>query len=844
MSRICRRWNPVQPRPDIQSRLSAALGISRITAQILLNRGLDNIEEAKAFLYGAKEALHDPQQLEDMDRAVQRIKAALDNKQKITIYGDYDVDGITATALFYRTLRQLGGEVGYYIPDRQSEGYGVHAAALERLYEQGAGLIVTVDCGISAAAEIAGIQERVDIIVTDHHQPPEKLPPAYAVINPKRPDCGYPEKQLAGVGVAYKVCQSLWCHYQGKDSLLNCLDLVALGTVADVVSLLGENRILVKAGLAEMAKGTNTGLRALMNTCKLLPEQLEADKIGFVLAPRINAAGRVGKADLAVELLITEDEVRAQEIAALLENENTVRKNIEKQILEEAGQAAGQCSDQVMVLAGQWHPGIIGIVASRLVDVYYRPVVMIALQDGQGRGSCRSVAGFDIYLALMQCADLLLHFGGHSQAAGFSILPENLEAFRQRLNDIAGKVLPPEALIPELQIDALVSLTEVDFSLVEELKRLAPYGMGNAAPLLACENLEVSQARAIGQEGRHLKMRVQQKKCGSDVIAWQLGSLAPVIGNGGRVDVAFVPEINEWNGARNLQLKALDVRPAVKEKENHAIIKSSNHHLELHDYRNVVNKLEHILTVLATGEKTVIYVNTAVQAGELIGQLTLAADGRFAVDWYSQQCTAERRGMIESRWQSRELQAIVLVPNACVDITLPAVRHVVFYHAALNKKEFSEQCSKLERDADSFRLHLVFGKNDIGQTGSFLKSSLPDRAITGYVYLLLRSETEQDRPVDITAQTIKEMIFKKYNIVITEDGVAAALQILTELKLLEVLNGQDGCWRLALSKPPGHKLDIEQSLTFRAGQAKLEEFSRFARQLMEATAGEILTWIA
>ena len=471
MLKLRKLWRLSSTKLETKQRLSREFGISGIIAQVLINRGIEDGLAVREFLYGGVDNLGNPYLLKDMEQAVGRIAQAIEVKEKITIYGDYDVDGITATAVLYKVLLSLGATIEYYIPDRQSEGYGLNDIALEGLWQSGTRLLLTVDCGISGVSEVAKLQGKMDIIITDHHQPPDILPLAYAIINPKQPDCLYKDKQLAGVGVAFKLCQALWQHYHGRDVLfLEHLDIVALGTVADIVPLMGENRILVKAGLAAMADTKNVGLKALMIECGLLDDKkgsavIDTGKIGFVLAPRLNAAGRISQATAGVELLVTADGARAAGLAKALNEENIKRQAVEKEILafaESQLTAVEVDKQKVLVLSGEdWHSGVIGIVASRLVDKHYRPVIMISVHEGIGKGSCRSIAGFDIYSALKQCQDLLIQFGGHSQAAGLSILLENIEQLRERLNDIASKSLTEEDYIPVLKVDSVVPLEEI-----------------------------------------------------------------------------------------------------------------------------------------------------------------------------------------------------------------------------------------------------------------------------------------------------------------------------------------------------------------------------------------------
>ncbi len=559
-----KKWKLAPSKFDIQQHLSNQLGIPRAIAQVLINRGLENVEEARDFLHGDLSNLEDPFLLKDMAVAVDRVSKAVREQEKITIYGDYDVDGMTSTAILYKLLSGLGARVDYYIPGRLNEGYGLNATALEQLYQEGTRLVISVDCGISAASEVSQFAGKLDFVITDHHQPPAHLPPAKAVINPKQFDCRYPEKNLAGVGVAFKLCQALYLDYcQVPLPLNDYLELVSIGTIADIVSLTGENRLLVKKGLQQLNQTQNVGLQALLTRCGLDPAVVDARKVGFVIAPHLNAAGRVGNAAAGVELLLTKDPERAMELAGQLYEENLQRQAIEKEILVAADETLirqEKVWENAFVLDGiDWHPGVIGIVASRLVAKYYRPVVMISIQEGIGRGSCRSIPGFDILKALHACSDLLLQFGGHHQAAGLSIAQDKITEFRDRLNTIAGNTLSADDYIPVLTLDAFVGIEEIDEPFLQQVAALEPHGMGNPSPLFVGKKTTVTFAKAIGKNGKHLKLRVRHKKVAREVIAWNMGEQAIELNNNDAVYIAFSPELNEWQGRRDIQLKAEDV---------------------------------------------------------------------------------------------------------------------------------------------------------------------------------------------------------------------------------------------------------------------------------------------
>lgn len=561
-----KKWSISQIDPELRQKLASSLGVSDTVAQVLLNRGYTNELSAHHFLYDDVENLLDPLLLNDMAKAVQRICTAIKGNELITIYGDYDVDGISACSLLLLVLQDLGANTAYHIPDRQSEGYGLNSEALQAISKQNCRLIITVDCGISSLQEVAELPPDLDMIITDHHQPPEKLPAAFAVINPKRQDSTYPEQILAGVGVAFKLCQALWLRLRpaaDSQQLLTYCDLVALGTVADIVPLTGENRLLVKIGLAQINHQTNIGIKELMNVSQV---KVPADTgmIGFRLAPRLNAAGRMAHAKAGVELLTTRDEVRARELAQSLDSENRCRQEVEQQILaaaEEKLSGMDRTEQKVIIVAGEnWHAGVIGIVASRLVERYFRPVIVISLCDGIGKGSCRSIPAFDMVGALTFATDTLVKFGGHHQAAGLTIEMENITLLREKLNEYATNHLLEQDYVPCLRVDSLMALDEITDSFMEQLTCLAPFGAGNPKPVFACRKVILQEVRSIGQKKQHLRLKVRQNRIVSPVIAFGMGDYAQLIAPQQAIDLAFFPEYNVYNGSTTLQLRAQDIR--------------------------------------------------------------------------------------------------------------------------------------------------------------------------------------------------------------------------------------------------------------------------------------------
>ncbi|MDY0186083.1 MAG: single-stranded-DNA-specific exonuclease RecJ [Desulfuromonadaceae bacterium] len=544
-------------------------GISSLQTKLLTLRGIVAQEQAQAFLHARLKDLPDPLLLPDMPKAVERLLRAIDAGEYISIHGDYDVDGISATALLYTALEHFGARVTYNIPLRQRDGYGLNAAALERDAAAGVSLVISVDCGISALEEARlACELGIDLIITDHHQPGTQLPPAYACINPWLPDSAYPYPHLCGAGVAFMLMVGLSSALRCQNKLdpavfdiRRLLDLVALATIADIVPLTGVNRILVRTGLPLLEGDYRPGIARLREVAGV--SAVNAGVVGFRLAPRLNAAGRLEDAAAGVELLLSSDLHHAQAIAAELERCNTERREIEETTLRHAlERVSAELSDsrRTIVLADpNWHSGVIGIVASRLVELFYRPVILIAIDaaTGVGKGSGRSIRGFNLHQALNNCAESLQGYGGHEMAAGLSIDPADVEAFAHALEHYALEQLQPEDLHPRITYDLLLLLDDITPQLHEEIQLLAPFGMGNPEPVFMSTDLNVQQASVVG--GGHLRFRVQSGGCSLPCIGFGLAHKLDILQ--GRIDVLYQVDTNTWQGRTSLQLKIKDVRP-------------------------------------------------------------------------------------------------------------------------------------------------------------------------------------------------------------------------------------------------------------------------------------------
>lgn len=540
-----------------------AEGVPTLVAAVLCSRGLETLEQATEFLSWHPRLLCDPFLMKDMDKAVSRIRAALENKEKIAVYGDYDVDGITSTCLLTHYLRSCGGEVCYYIPCRLEEGYGVNCEALASLQREGVSLIITVDCGITAVEEVLYAKELgMDIVITDHHACKDELPAACAVVNPHRHDCDYPFKDLAGVGVALKVVLALAGQSQTRAILDEYADLAAVGTVADVMKLLGENRTLVCMGLTKLQSSRRIGLTTLMQEAGTPKDRISSTTVGYCLAPRINAAGRMGQACMAAELILTEDGMEAERLSHELCELNRERQNVELGIFNSCTEQLDTEGrhDSIVLAAEGWHQGVVGIVASRLSERYACPVFMICLQDGRGKGSCRSYGGFNLFCALEACTDLLEGYGGHALAAGFSILEENIPAFRARMLSLVKEETGGEELISTLSVEVEVKdIQNLTAENVSELSMLEPYGSGNPKPVFSLLGVNITCMAEVGG-GRHLKMRVCREGRTLDAIFFSTTRIQSGVQVGDCIDLAFYPQINEFRGVRAVQLHGVDMR--------------------------------------------------------------------------------------------------------------------------------------------------------------------------------------------------------------------------------------------------------------------------------------------
>jgi len=564
-------WKLKAPSPQAET-LSREAGLSLLMAELLIHRGIHESRHAQTFLSPRLSHLVPPSELKDMDRAVEMILHSIESREKITIYGDFDADGLTATALLLNFFGSLDVPVSYYVPNRLTEGYGLNSRAVEKIAEGGTGMIITVDCGISDAKEIslAGMLG-MKTIVTDHHQLPEGFEPLCPVINPHRPDSVFPFRYLAGVGLAFFLAAGVrsalrergWFRTRPEPDLKKYLDLVALGTVADMVPIQDQNRVLVSAGIEKMRDSLSPGLHAIAEMASVVPSKITPYDIAFKMAPRLNASGRLGSAEMCVVTLTTTQPQVAQKLARELEAMNSQRQSIERAILEcieDEISSKGIPEDQrTLIFWGKdWHRGVLGIVASRLLEKYHRPVMVLSIQDGIASGSGRSIGGFNLYQALCHLRSHLRRFGGHDHAAGLALDVSHLQEFSSAIEGLAQNHLTPEDLITTLEIDAETTLREMDLETVRRLEAMAPFGPANPEPLLCARNVTILESRVVGD--KHLKAKVKQNGAVVEAIGFRLWESHPLQGK--TVNMAFTPEIDRWQGRERVQLKMIDLEPA------------------------------------------------------------------------------------------------------------------------------------------------------------------------------------------------------------------------------------------------------------------------------------------
>jgi len=564
-----KRWLVRDQLPDVSKEISRAHNISPLVSQVLINRGFDTPEKVDIFLSASLKDLYNPFLMKDMEKAVDRVISAIKKKEKICIYGDYDVDGITATSIVVLFLQEIDADVAFHIPNRLTEGYGLNLDTVQKIKRQGVTLIITVDCGISDIEPIEyAYSQGMEVIVTDHHEVPDTVPRAAAILNPKQPGCDFPFKGLAGVGVAFNLIMALrkklrdmgtWTDRQ-EPNLKNYLDLVAMGTIADIVPMVDENRIFVRNGLEVLTSGKRPGVEALKSVSGITQSAVTSTMVGYRLAPRINASGRLADAGQVVRLLLCSNSDDALKIAQKVDEENTRRQQIERKILAEAkAMITDENPQEPLILSSAgWHPGVIGLCASRLSEEYYRPSILMAIDEktGNARGSARSIRGFDIYGAIKSCGSVLKAFGGHKVAAGLTLPVENIELFKKKFRETAKNDLLGTDSVPEINIDAEISLSQLSYDIQEELENLSPFGPSNPEPVFSTHNIGLYSSMVVGKG--HLKLKIKENGEFFDAIGFNMASQYNLKDE--KIRLVFVPQFHFFNGEKILQLNLKDIK--------------------------------------------------------------------------------------------------------------------------------------------------------------------------------------------------------------------------------------------------------------------------------------------
>lgn len=561
-----KKWQIFEPDKNKIEEIKSKYKVNQLLATILANRNILKEEDIRLFLNPTRNDFYNPFLITDMDIAVNRIIKTIENKENITIYGDYDVDGITSITVLKSFLNDIGVETNTYIPNRLIEGYGLNKEAIDKISKKGCNLMITVDCGISAIEEIEYANSLgIETIITDHHEAGNEIPKAIAVIDNKRKDSKYPFRELAGVGVVFKLIQAIGITLKLKEeSYLKYLDIVCIGTISDIVPLVDENRVIAKLGLLLVAQTKNIGLRSIINSSGY--NKIDSNTISFGVAPRINACGRMGKAEEALELFLSKDKNEVNELTNKLNEHNRKRQETEKTIFENAVEKIKEehlDENKAIIVGGEnWHHGVIGIVSSKITEMYFKPSILFSFEeDGIGKGSGRSIPGFDLHEALMKCSDTIEKFGGHSMAVGITVKKDNLEKFKKEFEQIATQSKIDE-IIPIINIDAKVDLSDIDKEMVESLKQLEPFGEANKMPVFAFKNLKIDSIRALS-EGKHLKLTLKDNNYIINAIGFNIGYLANEYRIGDKIDVAGVLEINTFNGVDNLQINIKDIMKSI-----------------------------------------------------------------------------------------------------------------------------------------------------------------------------------------------------------------------------------------------------------------------------------------
>jgi single-stranded-DNA-specific exonuclease len=813
-----RKWQFQNSDFDKSVALASELGISVFAAQLLTNRRIKTADEARAYLYPTFDELHNPFKLADMDKAVERIHRAISRGEKICIYGDYDTDGTTATALLLNTFRQMDVPASYYIPNRFGEGYGLSEDTVKKIHEKNdTKLIITVDCGITSVKEVAlANQLGMDVIITDHHQPEEEQPSAHALISPKVPGNEYPYTELAGVGLAFKLAQGL---IDDRAFLESLLDLVALGTVVDIASLTGENRALSRLGLAELNKRERPGVNALCEAAgHKIDTLLNGYALSFKLGPRINAAGRMDTAHKVVDLLTTDSEDVAIRIASQLNEANQNRQDLERQIQDQALEIIEKDVDDdtrgIVVASDKWDEkaqGVVGIVASRLKETYYKPVIVLAINGDEATGSGRCIDGMNLADSLVNCTELLVKHGGHAAAAGLTIKAKNIPKFKIAFNEYACEHLAEEALQPKLDLEFETRLSLLTLDTLKELEQFEPFGKDNPSPFFGARRVKVDGTPSqMGKERNHLRMFVSDGAVKRRAIEWGGGDkLITFRRPNMSLDIAFSPQINEWQGTRSVQLILEDweIHPEGRDMNWDVFPKLSDESsVKLVDKRNV-NKKNYLLNLLAREESCIIYVRDEEMLDLLLTKLL--PDSIEGIARHTEATPEAEAAALLKQLENGELRTIVSSNTFSRLGAFPFVKHVVFCHLAPSQDLFFKRCESAFVTPETSYLHFIYSDTDEAEMHNWISKKYPTgdelRQLYGSIRAVIQSNGTEGYP---EAEILKG-----------ELGALSTLQtgltIFEELQFIE-RHGQPGSKLVKLLS--GQKSDLSRSPTYLRGE--------------------------
>mgnify|MGYP004459275805 CR=1 FL=1 len=780
--------------------LNKKMKISPEIGQILKNRGINSEEDAEIFINPSLDYLRDPFLMRDMEKAVYRIEYAIENNQNIWIYGDYDVDGVSSTSVLCLYFDSIGFPVKYYIPNRLEEGYGINEDAIGVLKNQGCDLLISVDCGITSVKEVElANQLGIDVIITDHHEVQDEIPNAYAVINPKQKNCNYPFDMLCGCGVAFKLIQALTPAEEFKTSMYNYLEIVTLATICDIVPLVDENRIIVKNGLKLMKDGINLGLKELIKVCGIDTDKIGSSHVGFSIGPRINASGRLGYSYLGVELFTTKSKEEAIEIASLLEDKNNERQMIEAKMYQEAEDIINgderYKDDKVLVIANKgWQHGVIGIVASKLTEKYYKPTILLTIEDEEATGSARSIKGFSIFDTLVKCSDLLGKFGGHEQAAGLSMDKNNIDELRRRVNEIADYNLTDEDMIENISVEFELNEGSIDFNLIEELHSLEPFGMSNPSPRFIIRDLEIRSIFRMGKEKNHLKLNLEKDKV-YECVGFNMAYMAENYEVGDKVDVLFQLDENNYMGNRKIQFLLKDIRLAYPKNASKNInsiklfenlkpcieskdIENMNENINIYGSKDI-NIFDYI------NDKSLIIANSINGFFKAVSDLSLT-EYEFDINY----------NIIEKINDKVQLIFFPYIDK----IDLKRYNNIILYDYLYSIEEYSFLYEYTNNQCEIIK---YYDKNDLIYINNIVNSIIPSRE----EFIALYKLVSKYREVKINILEIKS------NLNIAPIKLFAMLNVFKDLELMNFnIDNKSNTLNMEIMPKPSSKIDLSSSL--------------------------------